>query len=193
MLRPVIAALILLSLAVAAWAQNTVGPPTVKPGDRWVYKSGEGRRVLRVDSVESDGTIKASIETPSLGGVELAFTREWNPTMQPQAFAGHINYLRYNPPVCTMPPEPWTVGKDWSCESKYSMGDSSGSVSVKGKIEAMEKITVPAGTFDALRIKENVGGTETTLWYAPAAAQFVKIDAGANSPFSMELTSYELK
>jgi hypothetical protein len=193
MVRAALSLLIAVAAAFPAFAQDAVNTPDIKPGDRWVYQSGEGKRTLTVASVAADGTITGSIQTPSLGGLEITFTKEWNPKMQPAAFAGHVNFLRYDPAVCTMPPAPWTVGQEWSCEAKYSVGDSSGVVSVKGKIEAMEKITVPAGSFDALRIRENVGGTDTKLWYAPAARQVVKVDAGANSLYSMELTSFELK
>jgi hypothetical protein len=189
-------ALALMIVALAggnALAEDAINPPNIKPGDRWVYDGGEGKRTIRVDSVEANGDILANIQTPSLGGLQITFTKEWNPLMQPQAIAGRILYLRYDPAVCAMPPAPWTVGKEWSCEPKYSAGGTTNNFLVKGKIEAREKITVPAGSFDTLRVRENVGGAETILWYAPAAAQFVKIDAGAGSPFSMELVSYELK
>jgi hypothetical protein len=184
--------LALMMLAAPAFAQS-VDPPQVKPGDRWVYHSGEGKRILTVTGVAADGTITGEIDTPSLGGLEIRFTKEWNPLMQPQAFAGHVTYLRYKPAVCIMPPAPWRVGQNWSCQSSYDYDGTPGTVAVNGRIEAMEKVTVPAGSFDALRVRENVGGTETVSWYAPAAGQFVKVDAGANSPYSMELTFYALK
>jgi len=186
-------ALFLLAAALPAWAQDAVNPPAVKPGSRWVYDSGEGKRTLKVESIEANGNIVANIQTPSLGGLQITFTKEWNPLTQPQAVAGRVIYLRYQPAVCAMPPLPWTVGKEWSCESTYSAAGATNTFTVKGKIEAREKITVPAGTFDALRVHENFGGAETTIWYAPAASQFVKIDAGPGSPFSMELVSFELK
>jgi hypothetical protein len=193
MLRLAMAAAIAVAAAAPAFAQGGVNAPMIKPGDRWVYSTLEGKRSLTIDKVEADGTIVGSLETPSLGGLEIRFTREWNPLTQPEAMAGQIFYLHYRPAVCIMPPAPWKVGQQWSCQSAYDFGNNSGTVAVKGKIEAMEKVTVPAGTFDALRIKENVGGTDTVSWYAPRVRQFVKVDAGANSPYSMELTSFELK
>jgi hypothetical protein len=192
MMRPLLVGLVAALVAAPALAQD-INPPTIKPGDRWVYRSAEGKRSLVVDKVEGDGTIIGTIDTSELAGLEIRFTREWNPLVQPQAIAGRVIYLRYNPAVCIMPPAPWKVGQEWSCQSTYDFSGNSGTVVVKGKVEAMEKVTVPAGSFDALRIKENVAGTETVSWYAPAVEQFVKIDAGANSPYSMELTSYTLK
>ena len=181
-------------LAGGAFAQDqAVNAPAVKQGSRWIYKSGEGKRTLTVTDVDSDGTITAKIETPSLGGLQVKFTKEWDPLMEPDASMGdHINYRRYSPAICLMPAAPWMIGKEWSCDANWTEGSFSGTVTVKGKIEAMEKLTVPAGTFDALRIKENVGGNDSTLWYAPTAQQFVKINA-SDPNYSMELTSFELK
>lgn len=167
--------------------------PVIAPGDRWVYQSGVGRQSLTVTEVKPDGTIVAQIDSPSLGEQEARFTKDWDPLVQPQSIAGNTIFFHYDPPVCVMPPPPWKVGQGWSCESKFNFGNRVGVVEVSGKIEAMEKITVPAGSFDALRLRENVGGVATVLWYAPAARQMIKIDAGANSPYTMELTSYTLK
>ncbi len=192
MTRYILAGLIALVAAAPALAQS-VDAPVIVPGDRWVYQSGIGKQSLTVTGVKADGTIVAEIDTPSLGGLEIRFTKEWNPVMQPQSLAGQTAYFHYDPPVCVLPAAPWKVGQEWSCQSKYDFNNNAGTVAVSGKIEGMEKVTVPAGSFDALRVKETVGGVATVAWYAPAARQFVKIDAGANSPYSMELTSYTLK
>jgi len=188
----VVAWTVALAVASPALAQS-VDAPIVVPGDRWVYQSAIGKQSLTVTEVTADGTIVGQIESPSLGGQEIRFTKEWNLVMQPQDLAGHTVFLNYHPAVCVMPPLPWNVGQTWSCQSKFDLSNRVGIVEVSGKIEAMEKITVPAGTFDALRIREKVGGVATVAWYAPAVRQFVKIDAGANSPYSMELTSYTVK
>lgn len=188
----ILAGALVIASSTPALAQN-VDAPVVAPGDRWVYQSGAGKQSLTVAEVKADGTIVANIDTPSLGGLEIRFTKEWNPLVQPQAMAGQTVFLHYDPPVCVMPPAPWHVGQEWSCQSKYDFNNNAGTVAVNGKIETVEKVTVPAGSFDALRVNENVGGVATTVWYAPAVRQFVKIDAGANSPYSMELTSFLLK
>ncbi len=52
---------------------------------------------------------------------------------------------------------------------------------------ALEKVTVPAGTFDAYKIKlhvdatvsdedANIGNTLVTIWYAPAVKRYVKYE-----------------
>ncbi len=188
----ILAGAVALALAVPAVAQ-TVDAPIIVPGDRWVYQSSIGQQSLTVTEVKADGAIIAQIQSPSLGGQEIRFAKGWDLVMQPQDMAGQTVFLHYNPPVCVMPPAPWKVGQEWSCESKFDLGNRVGIVEVGGKIEAMEKIAVPAGTFDALRVREKIGGVTTVAWYAPAVRQFVRIDAGAGSPYSMELTSYALK
>jgi hypothetical protein len=192
MMRFLLAGLAVLICAAPAWAQS-IAAPTIVPGDRWVYQSGIGQQSLSVTDVKPDGTIIAQLQSPTLGGQEVRFTKDWDPLVQPQAIAGQTIFFHYDPAVCVMPPSPWHVGQTWSCASKFNFSNRVGVVEVSGKIEAMEKITGPAGSFDALRVREKVGGTATTIWYAPAARQVIKIDAGANSPYSMQLTSYSVK
>ncbi len=192
MIRAALLAAIALAIAVPALAQDAVNPPEIKPGDRWSYKSNDTKRSLVVDEVAADGTITGTINTPSLAGLEVRFTREWNPLSAPMAMMGHIRYQRYSPPVCLMPPAPWTVGKEWSCDASWSDSTYSGVIHVTGKIEAAEKVTVAAGTFDSLRVKTNVGGTDTTCWYAPQVAQYALCKSG-NADYNYELVSYQLK
>jgi hypothetical protein len=192
MLRSLLAPVALLILAGTAVAQDAVNPPTIKPGDRWNYLNGDIKRSLRVDSVEADGTIVATVTTPSLGGVEARFTRDWNPLMAPVPMLGNVRFQRYSPPVCLMPPAPWTVGKEWACDAGWSDGTYSGTTHVKGKIAAAEKITVPAGTFDTLRLAFNVGGTDATCWYAPQVEYYARCRS-AVPDYNYDLVSYELK
>jgi hypothetical protein len=184
-------ALIAVLAAGPVLAQQAVEPPSVRPGSRWVYKSADGRRTLGVDSVAGDGTITATIDTPGLAGLEVRFTKEWNPVMAPIAMMGTIRFQRYTPPVCLMPQAPWTVGKEWACDAAWTDGTYSGTTHVTGKIEAAEKITVTAGMFDSLRVKTNVGGTETSCWYAPQIEQYALCKSG-NADYNYELVSYRL-
>ena len=182
----------IMSLAAPAIAQDAVNPPDIKPGDRWNYLSGDLKRGLSVERVEADGIIVGTVHTQTLGGLEIRFTKEWNPVMAPIFMLGNVRFQRYSPPVCLMPAVPWTVGKEWSCDAGWSDGTYSGVTHVTGKIEAREKIAVPAGSFDALRVHTNVAGTETTCWYAPQVEQFV-LCKSANPDYNYELVSYQLK
>jgi hypothetical protein len=190
MLRIFLAALVGLAAALPAFAQG-VGAPAVKSGDRWVYNSPAGRRVVTVNSVGSNGSIDVSIDTPDLGGLEATFTKDWDPTMAPDTTFGTVKFRRYDPPLCQMPAPPWSVGQTWSCNSGWSDGTYSGNLPIKGKIEAAEKVTVPAGTFDTLRVVTKSGETVTTCWYAAKVEQFVRCKSGVKN-LNFDLTSYSL-
>jgi hypothetical protein len=192
MLRLALAAIIAIAAIVPAAAQNGVNPPTVNPGDRWVYHTPNGNRSLRVDSVSGDGTIDATIDSPGLSGLEIRYTRDWNVLMAPMMMLGNVEYQRYDPPVCLMPAPPWHAGETWSCDANWSTTSYSGTVHVVGKLAAMEKITVPVGTFDALHAELNVGGTKVDCWYAPKVANWARCQS-ALTDYNYALTSYSLK
>lgn len=164
----------LLAAAVATAASAQVTPPLVKTGDRWVYDSAGGKRILTVESVSSDGTIDATIDAPGLSGFSIRYTREWNILMAPVPMLGTVRYQRYSPPVCLMPAAPWKAGQNWTCDATWSDGTYSGTVHVTGDIVGEEKVTVPAGTFDTLHAKLSVGGAEVNCWYAPKAASWAQ-------------------
>ena len=74
---------------------------------------------------------------------------------------------------------PLAQGKTWDAPYEGADFDTSWSVSVQG----WEDVTVPAGTFRAIRIdlkRTNSGGRRTvkqeTLWYAPAVKRHVRLE-----------------
>lgn len=190
MMRLLISSLFMLSLAAAAAAQTM--PTAVKPGDRWVYDSVNGKRSLRVDSVSGDGTIDATVDAPGLSGLPMKYTQNWNVLMAPVVMLGNVRYQRYSPPVCLMPAPPWNAGQSWSCDASWSDGTYSGTVHVVGKLGAMEKIAVPAGSFDALPARLNVGGTEVDCWYAPRVANWAQCKSKLPD-YNYRLTSYSIQ
>jgi hypothetical protein len=191
MRRLALAPLLALLAAAPALAQS-VAPPTVKPGDRWVYNATDGKRSLKVDSVAGDGTIDATVDAPGLSGLSIRYTSEWNVLMAPVPMLGNIRYQRYSPPVCLMPKAPWSAGQTWTCDAGWSDGTYSGTIHVVGKITAAEKITVPAGTFDALHVDLNVSGTRVNCWYAAKAANWA-LCKSALPDYNYALVSYSLQ
>lgn len=78
---------------------------------------------------------------------------------------------------------PMTVGKQWVVESTLTIFGPQGSRSLpvrsEWKVEALEELTVPAGTFKALRItvKDTMGGqpaNSDTYWVEPTQEFSVK-------------------
>ena len=106
---------------------------------------------------------------------------------------------------------PLEVGKSW--EGKYTGPDLRGASMVdyelKGKVVGAESVTVSAGTFDAVKIQLEtswvykgpftVGGSVAygtfvqTIWYAPKAKRFVKMDVESHSRPFLERIVWELK
>jgi hypothetical protein len=190
MIRAVLATLLALLAAAPARAQS-VNPPAVKAGDRWVYNADIGKRSLKIDSVAADGTIDATIDAPGLSGLSIRYTREWNVLMAPIAMMGEIRYQRYSPPACLMPPAPWSVGQSWSCDANWSTASLSGTAHIVGKIAAREHITVPAGAFDALHVQLDVGGGAADCWYAPQVENWA-LCKSALSDYNYALASYSI-
>jgi hypothetical protein len=200
------AAVILLCVAEAAGAQ--ISAPDVHVGDSWKYRTLDGftsetqfeasQRVVEIN----DREIVIELHNLSKDKTSLRyFTREWN--------AVDTDDGKYDPYY----PEfkfPLDAGVTWS--EKYTWLPITGVASsgyVKATVSAQEKVTVPAGTFNAYRIdreqevrgnNENavITSTHMTTWYAPAVRRFVRRDwtvtrdGRVRSKSSMELVEYKL-
>jgi hypothetical protein len=200
------AALVLLGAASAAVAP--VPAPDVHVGDSWKFRTLDGftnetqfestQRV--VDLNDREIVIELHNLTKDKTAVRY-FTREWN--------AVDTDDGKYDPYY----PEfkfPLTAGAAWS--EKYTWIALAGAVSsgfVKATVSAPEKVTVPAGTFDAFRIDRDqeirgnnesavVTNTHMTTWYAPAVRRFVRRewtitrDGRVRGKTAMELVEYTL-
>ena len=85
-------------------------------------------------------------------------------------------------PVMTYdPPMGWEfpvkVGRSWATRHRITMGATGRTMDVElaCKVEAFEKVTVRAGTFDAFRIHcTPSSGSDETYWSSPGVAPFIK-------------------
>jgi hypothetical protein len=105
------------------------------------------------------------------------YTREWN-----SVDVGDTKFDPFYPEYKF----PMSVGDAWNQE--YKTSDNHGasySSFVRAKIVALEKVTVPAGTFDAYRIERDIEARSAsananstkghiTTWYAPAVKKYVR-------------------
>lgn len=73
---------------------------------------------------------------------------------------------------------PLTVGKAWTAEFVYTDGGVSvGPIGMHWLVESWERVTVPAGTFKAMRLRGEPGRNNTRrveIWYAPKPGLVVK-------------------
>lgn len=189
----------LFAFALPVNAQS-VERPTLKVGDEWVYsiRNTQYAKPATTFSVKvvalADNRITVNWENKDVGtsGVDVF----------------DMNLSLLDPYVYKMFDFPLSIGKTWSFEYNSSEGTSRWHNKVAGKIVSLEKVTVPAGTFDTVKvvlIRDYVGsgiggsswtGTVTdTWWYAPQTKSFVKrtfSDSGKN-PTVRELLKYALQ
>ena len=75
---------------------------------------------------------------------------------------------------------PLSVGKKWNINFKFHLaGRKDITVPKHYEVEAFEKITVPAGTFESFRVKGVSGGKVKNvilLWWAPKVNMTIKIE-----------------
>ena len=178
------------SLALAEEPRAPVAAPDVAVGDSWTYqytdvwKNAPGsRNRLEVTAVDDSG-IRADVKRVATGAVisQQRFSREMNPVDRGKM---HFEpaYPRYVFPLAP--------GKEWRSQAtgeNPSLGRR-WRYRFEGKVVGWEKIKVPAGEFDALKVEvvayyqgEEVntnggsGQLNETSWFAPAVNNFVRME-----------------
>lgn len=182
-----------LTIAFTAHASEPVGLPDVRVGDKWVVQGKDA--LVRVNESKSwkvrrevtqvDGNIatwryeRLPPASPGTGQSRFDLASQ---VMQRELVSGKQEAARF----------PLAMGNEWSYE--YQVKTSLGVVKneMTAKVVAWEDVTVPAGTFRALRIehkgkwsratdfsREGFSRTisapvEVIYWYAPAVKAIVK-------------------
>ena len=135
---------------------------------------------------------------------QIVYDRNWN-RIDDDAW-------KYKPSDGTGIRLPLEVGKAWRIEAQAVHMQNGATVSTAGqsKVVAQEKITTPAGTFDAFKIETTTrqivavdqtkaATVNTTLWYAPTVNRWVRrtykmsIEGRVREANTEELTDYSRK
>ncbi len=172
-----------------------VDPPRLAVGDTWVYRISNGynnevRGQVRyqVEHVDADRTVvSATPDNPYLGpAYTVAYAKDGNWLRHP--VSNHDQPVQYEfVPAYPAYVFPLAPDKSWSVRvnaTNPATGKIS-SVRVDGKVLGAERIRVPAGEFDTIRIWRHVyagdwdgSRREThiveTDWYAPALGRAVR-------------------
>lgn len=181
---------------VTATAVPAAGAPAV--GDAYVYRLINGhnkeiRAQLRYEVSRVEGDRISFTVTPDKadGGLERSevYTREGNWLRAPVENHGQPVEYAFTAayPALVFPLDP---GKSWSLRVKASVaGVTRGqrNVRVDGRVLGTERIRVPAGEFDAVKIRRlvypgdaNYFISETNIvetdWYAPALGRVVRTE-----------------
>jgi hypothetical protein len=182
-------------LAVLSDAAGAAGPAA---GETYVYRASNGYNHLvlgtiqyRVDKVEADRvTVSVTTDVPALGSARTEIYNidgNWlrhavTSRDQPVDYEFAQPYIAY-----ALPLDP---GKSWSVRVNATIPATGQrtSVRVDGKVVGSERINVPAGAFDTIKITRRAYAgdaaaftTETRIeeieWYAPALGRAVRSES----------------
>lgn len=185
------ASLLFSGLTVAA--PDGYGPipiPSVSVGDTWTFRytdiwKGQPGNLTRQEVVAVEATgISIDTKRATDGRLlsHLRFSREMNPVDR-----GNMHFA----PAFTRYAFPLEPGKEWSSDvlGENLKSGKNWRYQFKGKVLGWEKIKVPAGEFDVLKIdvaayyvgRESAtnggsGNLRETLWFAPAVNNFVRLE-----------------
>ena len=173
-------------------------------GSRWVFERSqsldgqpeplETQTFLAGTGKLPDGTPVFLLDDPSRGALNaVTLCYVW----APEGLLSHEGILGasktgFSPPFVELPPYV-AAGSRWT----WSGSGRGGFLEIASEFEGIEKVTVPAGTFEALRIRRELpGGGVITHWYAAKVGPVrMEADLPARGGFpasrqSLRLVSY---
>lgn len=207
-----LAALLTAVSALAEAPPYLVSRPTHKVGDTWIYNRLNGRSQalehVSLNIVREVAAGRILMDSSNLDGSDIYKIRRNGDFNLAESRGPDGSYKRSLPfyPSFSFPLK---IGKTWRRNVDFSASDKPGN-EVHAKLEARvagwESVTVPAGTFMALKIEltgwyvgQNMSGfpldgrIEDTLWYAPEVHNVVRSeyrDTAGGATYSHEI--YEL-
>jgi hypothetical protein len=176
----------------AVTTSGPVGRPDVRVGDRWKYRITDTyTKLTEFVSIEVTSVTEGRIHTRSsrsaldaptssaAGSLVEIWDRDWN-----QIRAGDIEFTPFYPAL-KFPLEP---GTQWSGIVQWYGGSGILKHQLTAQAAAWERVVVPAGSFDAIRIVVHGSISETgtlnyyaqsgtlsgTIWYAPLVGRIVR-------------------
>lgn len=184
--------IIVATATVVGASMATAQVPAWRPGDRWRFVENDGLASAAAEweaQVAQVGTDRLAIAIP--GRSEVRFDGNLNP-VGPARQAGMWPRFRF----------PLVVGDRWQDDRSFSRETVQGNETSTWTVEAEERITVPAGTFDCIRLTGrtfrswtnatmmnqsfNKTQVDETVWYCPAvkwmARRVVRSQSGTASP-----------
>jgi hypothetical protein len=195
-MREVLKLTVMAALLAVLPHTTTFAAPAV--GDVYVYRVGNGY----INNSDL-GKLRYRIEKSSADRIEVAVTAD-NPRVgyaRSEIYTKEGNWLRHQINSHDQPVDyvfatpypayvfPLEAGKSWSqrVEATGSATGKTGSIRVDGEILGVERIAVPAGTFETVKLRRRVYAgdrdgdrAETTIteteWYAPALGRAVRAE-----------------
>jgi hypothetical protein len=178
----------LVALGVALWipscasvqsrdsnlpTQTGIARPAWRVGDRWLHAwtSGatKGVKTSEVLGVREVGGVQYNVL--HVGTAHLYYTSDLH-------WAASIVESRVV--ARAIPPQPWfnwplEVGKRWQYQGVYQDPDRKNQMRDSYRVVGVERVDVPAGAFQAMKIVREVGSSIVDqYWYAPDVRWYVK-------------------
>lgn len=170
--------------------------PEVKVGDQWTIEERDpySNTVRRTYEEVVDGVAPDKLSISYDGKAGGVATRDLT-LLENYRFSYDNGYqlLKF----------PMDIGGKWNFKTKWANKETGSSGTAEFSVEVLEKekITVPAGTFDALRLRAKgymyAGGTwvvTITYWYSPEVKRIVKQewrDTKRDLDYSRQLIAYK--
>jgi hypothetical protein len=175
-------------------APTSLSAPVVKPGDYWEYAVRDGytqlpRGIYRYEVTRADpNSVVVQVTREGLLVDTLVYAPGWNGRELPLP---NTQRFRYDPAL----PEyvyPLETGKSWNTVVRATdvATGRSYNTHVHANVVGWERVSVPAGEFDALRIQReifagNIQGSNTqeiireTDWYVPSVGRAVRTQSSS--------------
>ena len=187
--------------AASAMGQAPVtpaSPPEIKVGDRWKHEQKDKRTGTKeAETTRTVTAVTATLIEGTENGGKFAMTSELNPVESTTIVnTGDPKFLNF----------PLELGRKWSFKYSFVIktSGSKGRSQLDAEVRAYEKVTVPAGSFDAFRIEASGfwnndtsgrnGRSKSIYWYAPSARAVVRTEYedGYNN-WVRELVEFQLQ
>jgi hypothetical protein len=189
-----LAALALAGATATAANAQSAPAPTMKVGDRWVYnvKSGIGLQTItyqetREVTAVSGGAFKVSVTGKTADGADFSHVEDFSGPGTLRSGTLCLNEVRrYPTPLqrVAFPIAPSQRSSKW-VDVVADPGGTKGQINYSIRTRGWEKVTTPAGAFDAIRIDalmtlddstpfRNATNCNFTYWYSPAVRGTVR-------------------
>lgn len=204
MIRPI---LVIITLATCLLASLGYGKRTkmakadyfpLRVGDSWTYRNTEeGGYTLKVLSEEPQQSAPVLYVVEFLSGAKIlkvfSKTEGWV-LFHKESYPEHEGLqASYEPPKQFLP-NPLIAGQKWSWSGKDPTQVEHRESS---RVVGFEKVTVPAGTFRAMKIVTEVTGGSAimtkTSWYADGVGLVKSLTEAGPIKYGSELTDYSFK
>ena len=175
-------ALILPGVSTAQQPGSSVqaATPTYRVGDRWTYRASDGfllpSKWVETREVVAIGAEGITVRITQKGeAIDAVRTELWAAPGRVRVGALRNDETRHFVAPLQRYNFPLTPGQSWNqwVDKDEHAAEAQGRISLSTQVEEWEKVSTPAGTFDAIRVQVAVRDDELHAWRLPTTARSV--------------------